>query len=178
MHVYNDHIEVWNEGELPGGYDETVLYGKHSSKPRNRNIAGTMFKAGFIDTWGRGFKKIREGFEKAGIPMPKVENFCGGVQVTIERTKFVQMTNVPSDVTSNVGSDVGSLSAVQLTERQRKIANIIKENPFVSAQEMSVVLSVVKRTIERDLAAMQKIGVLIREGNTSAGHWVIVEKKC
>ena len=79
---------------------------------------------------------------------------------------------------SNVTSDVGSLSVVQLTERQRKIANIIKESPFVSAQEMSVVLSVVKRTIERDLAAMQKIGVLIREGNTSAGHWVIVEKKC
>lgn len=79
---------------------------------------------------------------------------------------------------SNVTSDIGSLSVVQLTERQRKIANIIKESPFVSAQEMSVVLSVVKRTIERDLAAMQKIGVLIREGNTSAGHWVIVEKKC
>ncbi len=39
MHVYNDHIEVWNEGELPGGYDETVLYGKYSSKARNRNIA-------------------------------------------------------------------------------------------------------------------------------------------
>lgn len=42
MHVYNDYIEVWNEGELPSGYDETVLYGKHSSKPLNRNIAGTM----------------------------------------------------------------------------------------------------------------------------------------
>lgn len=35
--------------------------------------------------------------------MPKVESFCGGVQVTIERMKFVQMTNVVSDVT-NVGS--------------------------------------------------------------------------
>ena len=176
MHVYNDHVEIWNEGELPGGYDETVLYGKHSSKPRNRNIASTLFKAGFIDTLGRGFKKIREGFEKAGMPMPKVENFCGGVQVTIERTKFVQMTNVTSEVTSDVGSNVGSLSVDQLTERQKKIANIIKEDPFVSAQEMSVVLSVVKRTIERDLAAMQKMGVLIREGNTSAGHWVVVKK--
>lgn len=50
MHVYNDHVEVWNEGELPEGYDEEILYGKHSSKPRNRNIADTMFKAGFIDT--------------------------------------------------------------------------------------------------------------------------------
>ena len=176
MHVYNDHIEVWNEGELPGGYDETVLYGKHSSKPRNRNIASTMFKAGFIDTWGRGFKKIREGFEKAGMPMPKVENFCGGVQVTIERTKFMQMTNVVSNVTSNVVSNVVSLSQVQLTDRQKKMVNLIKDNPFISAQEMSVVLSVVHRTIQRDLATMQKLGVLIREGNTSAGHWVIIQK--
>ena len=100
--------------------------------------------------------------------MPNFEKFCGGVQVTIERTKIVEMTNVPSDVTSNVGS----LSVVQLTERQRKMANIIKENPFVSAQEKSVV----KRTIERDLAAMQKMGILIREGNTSAGHWMILQK--
>ena len=177
MHVYNDHIEVWNEGELPGGYDEKVLYGKHSSKPRNRNIAGTMFKAGFIDTWGRGYKKIREGFERAGLPMPKVENFCGGVQVTIDRTKFLQMANVTSGVTSDVTSDVVSLSQVQLTDRQKEIINLIKGNPFVSAQEMSVVLSVVKRTIKRDLATMQKKGVLIREGNTSAGHWVLLTEQ-
>ena len=172
MHVYNDHIEVWNEGELPGGYDETVLYGKHSSKPRNRNIAGTMFKAGFIDTWGRGFKKIREGFEKVGMPMPKVENFCGGVQVTIERTKFMQMTNVGD----NVGGDVGGQKVAKLAERQRKMLDLIKENPRMSANEMSEVLSVTQRTIERDLAAMQKQGIIIREGNVKSGRWVILQK--
>ena len=41
---------------------------------------------------------------------------------------------------------------------------------------MSEVLSVVPRTIWRDLADLQKKGVLIREGNTSAGHWVIIEQ--
>ncbi len=38
----------------------------------------------------------------------KVENFCGGVRVTIQRTKFMQMMNITSDVGSNVGSFVGS----------------------------------------------------------------------
>lgn len=37
-------------------------------------------------------------------------------------------------------------------------------------------MSVAKRTLERDLAAMQKMGVLIREGNTSAGRWVLLIK--
>jgi len=32
------------------------------------------------------------------------------------------------------------------------------------------------KTIKRDIAAMQKMGVLIHDGNTSAGHWVIVQK--
>ena len=115
--------------------------------------------------------------------MPKVENFCGGVQVSIERTQFMKMLTVRDvgkdggNVTSNVTSDVGSMSVVQLTERQQKICELIKKDSFISAQQMSVVLSVVKRTIERDLADMQKKGVLIREGNTSAGHWIVLLKK-
>ena len=40
--------------------------------------------------------------------MPEVENFCGGVRVTIQRTKFMQMMSVTSDVSSDVSSDVGS----------------------------------------------------------------------
>ena len=173
MHVYNDQIEIWNEGTLPEGYDEKVLYSKHSSKPRNRNIADTMFKAGFIDTWGRGYKKIHDGFEAAGLPMPKVQNFCGGVQVTIERTKFMQMSGA-SDNGGSFGGSGGSLAVAQLSERQKRICETIKSNPKVTVEQMTVALSVAKRTLERELAALQKMGVLVREGNTSAGHWVII----
>ena len=121
--------------------------------------------------------------------MPKVENFCGGVRVTIQRTKFMQMMNVTSDVTSNVTSnvvsnvvsDVVSLSVAQLTDRQKEIRELILKDSFISARQMSVVLSVNSRTVQRDIADLQKKGVLIREGNTSAGHWLwvgpIVENK-
>ena len=172
MHVYDDHIEVWNEGELPEGYTEETLMGNHSSKPRNRTIANGMFKAGFIDTWGRGYMKIREGFEAAGMPMPKVQNFCGGVRVSVQRTKFMEMTNIADDVTS----DVTSLSPIQLTERQREIIRMINENERISAAEMSRVLSVVVRTIRRDLNEMQDKGIIKRDGNTSAGKWIILSR--
>ena len=103
---------------------------------------------------------------------------------TIKRERFMEIQkghkvtcDVTSDVTSNVGSDVSSLSVVQLSERQRKICELIKKNPFISGEQMSVVLSVVPRTIWRDLSAMQKKGILVREGNTSAGHWVLLIDK-
>lgn len=57
---------------------------------------------------------------------------------------------------------------------QRKFGMSIKSNNGV-APVMSPVLSVVVKTINRDLAAMQKMGILIREGNKSAGHWIVIE---
>lgn len=195
MRVWDNYIEVWNEGELPAGYTPETLLERHSSRPRNRNIANAFFKAGFVDAWGRGYKKIREGFESAGLPMPVIESADGGVRVTFQRNNAngsqtssqtgSQTPNVVSDVVSNVVSNVvsdvtsddTSLSPVQLTDRQKKICELIKGNPQMSASEMSPVLAVTHRTIQRDLATMQKMGVLIREGNTSAGRWVIVQKE-
>ena len=73
----------------------------------------------------------------------------------------------------DVGSGVGSVSEVQLSDKQKRICELIADNPSISAKQMSEVLSVARRTVERDLAAMQKMGVLVREGNTSAGRWVL-----
>ncbi|WP_369821128.1 HTH domain-containing protein [Prevotella sp. khp1] len=47
---------------------------------------------------------------------------------------------------------------MQLTDRQKKIRELILKDSFISAQQMSVVLSVVTRTIWRDLADLQKKG--------------------
>ena len=32
----------------------------HSSRPRNKNKAYAFFKAGFIESWGRGYLKIQD----------------------------------------------------------------------------------------------------------------------
>ena len=54
---------------------------------------------------------------------------------------------------SAVTSNVGDVSEIKLIERQQ---NMIKENPSVSAKQMSETLSVSSRTIERDLSLMKK----------------------
>lgn len=71
--------------------------------------------------------------------------------------------------------NVGSMSEVQLSDKQKRICELIANDPSISAKQMSVVLRVTQRTVERDLSAMQKMGVLVREGNTSAGRWVLQE---
>ena len=68
------------------------------------------------------------------------------------------------------------MSPVKLSEKQMAILELIRKDSRISVKEMSVVLSQVERTIKRQLADLQKKGILIREGNTSAGHWEIIEK--
>jgi hypothetical protein len=80
----------------------------------------------------------------------------------------MQMMNVTSNVTSNVSSSVGSLSVVQLTDRQKKIREMILKDSFISTQQMSVVLSVVKRTVERDLATIEDVVKCFKLNNNNA----------
>ncbi len=142
---------------------------KHSSYPRNRNIANAFYKAGFVESWGRGFKKISEEFTRAGMPMPVIEENGGGVTAIIKRPLIIKFINMN-------GKNVGDVSETKLTDRQRIIIAVIKSNPSVSAKQMSETLSVTSRTIERDLAAMQKAGIIRHEGTDNDGIWVILEK--
>ena len=66
------------------------------------------------------------------------------------------------------------MSETKLTERQQKMLNLIKESPTITGKQMSETLSVSQRTIERDLSALQKIGVLKREGKDNDGKWTVV----
>ena len=83
-------------------------------------------------------------------------------------TQFQTIIFATSD-TQNVGDYVGDMSETKLTERQQKILNLIKESPTITGKQMSEALSVSQRTIERDLSAMQKKGVLKREGKDNDG---------
>ena len=78
-----------------------------------------------------------------------------------------------TDDTQNVKDHDGYMSETKLTERQRKILNLVKENPAITGKQMSETLSVSQRTIERDLSALQKKGILKHEGKDNDGMWII-----
>lgn len=67
------------------------------------------------------------------------------------------------------------MSVTKITERQKEIINIIKNSPSISAKQMSVTLSVTSRTVERDLASLKAMGVLMRKGTDNDGEWIILQ---
>lgn len=184
MRVYDDRIVVWNYGSLPSGITPESLLGEHPSVPRNKNIANTFFNAGFIESWGRGYKKIESELRRVGLPAPIVEEAFGGVRVTIKRKPMENIiANGDSEhqgksknVSDNSGSHVIDEAISKLPNRQKLICEIIGRNPHATAKEMSVTLSVSIRTVYRDLAQLQKRSIVRHEGQDNAGVWIVLER--
>ena len=142
----------------------------------------------YKESWGRGFKKIAEEFERASLPLPTIEENGDGVMAIIQRKTIEEgIAERGGDVSVNVGdvsktnvgdvskTNVGDVSEIKLSDRQQIIVSIIRSNPTVSAKQMSETLSVTSRTIERDLALMQIAGIIRHEGSDKTGVWVILE---
>ena len=116
--------------------------------------------------------------------VPELEYMTDGHEVKIVFKKKYQYN---SDETQNVnndsdggnsggsgGSSGGSLAVVQLSDLQIKICELIKNDSRITVAQIAVALAVAKRTLERNLADLQKKGILSRTGNTSAGRWMLL----
>ena len=113
-------------------------------------------------------EKISDAFEKEKLQIPVFEQVRSGVLATIQREIFVGLNK------QSGGDNGGDVSVMELTERQQKILDLIKENPTISAAQMSVMVSVKKRTIERELVILKKQGFINRVGSAKTGHWKII----
>ena len=138
-----------------------------SSERRNPILANVMAQLDYMEKRGSGLTricnetKVLEGYKDELKPKFKSTP-----------TQFQTVIFASSD-TQNVGDHDGDMSERKLTERQHKILNLIKESPTITGKQMSETLSVSQRTVERDLSALQKLGVLKREGKDNDGTWIV-----
>jgi ATP-dependent DNA helicase RecG len=68
--VYPDKLLIWNPGELPPNWTVEKLLSKHASIPFNPDVASVFFRAGMIESWGRGIERLLEACQEAHTPAP------------------------------------------------------------------------------------------------------------
>ncbi len=164
LSVYNDKLILWNEGVLPNSLSISRLKEKHPSKPRNIDIANVFFKAGYIETWGRGIAKIIKACENYSIPEPVFEEIANGIQLT-----FYKKRDVTKDATKGVTKDVTK------DKRLSDILKMIAQNPNTTIEGIAEILDVNRRTILRDLDILQKKNVIKRIGGRKTGSWEVLK---
>lgn len=81
--VYEDKLVIFNMGtwskRVPT--DERI-YEKHESVPNNPKLADVSFRSGDVESWGRGFLKIKAECNAINAPLPVIDAEYGGVSVS------------------------------------------------------------------------------------------------
>ena len=158
MRVYNDKLNLWNEGGLPDGITLQALKIEHTSKPRNLLIADVCFKGGLIDAWGRGTISIIDECKSAGLPEPELTERDGGFLVTLFKNRF----------------SAEQLQLLGLNERQVKAVLYVKEKGQITNAEYQRLNSTINRTALRDLDELISKNIFTREGAGKNTCYVIL----
>jgi ATP-dependent DNA helicase RecG len=81
--VYEDKIVIFNMGEWSKRVPTDIsVYEKHESVPHNPKIADVFFRSGDVESWGRGFLKIKAECKQINAELPIIDASGGGVSVT------------------------------------------------------------------------------------------------
>lgn len=155
LSVYEDKLSLWNPGTLPEQLTIEMLKSKHPSHPRNKAIAEVFFKAGYIESWGRGISVMLNACEKAGLPEPRIEEVAGGIQVTFFKHAFAD------DFLSRLG----------LNERQIGAVDYVKRNSKITNSDYQKLFNVSERTALRDLVELGDKGVFQKKGEKKGTYY-------
>ena len=200
MRVYDDKLTIWNEGNLPEGMALESLKRHHISRPRNPLIADVCFKAGYIDSWGRGTIKIFEACAAAGLPEPEISSMDGGILVTVYKDSNNQVSpqvealtkikegelnidylrNNYGVITEQIRNKFG-INSEQIRNKfginAINVLILISMEPSISATDIGEIIGVTSRTVENYLSKLKDDKVIEREGSRKSGYWKIIPKK-
>jgi ATP-dependent DNA helicase RecG len=154
MRMFDNHFNIWNEGELPAGISLDSLKRQHPSRPRNLLIADVCFKAGYIDAWGSGTLKIMSTCKEAGLPDPEIIEQDGGILVTLFKNKY----------------SADQLQKLGLNDRQVKAVLYVVENGKITNSDYQEMNKISKRTATNDLTSLvTTFNLFERSGTFGAG---------
>lgn len=148
--VYRDRIIFWNEGQLPENWTVDRLTQKHPSKSFNPDIANTLFRAGYIESWGRGTIKIINACKEHKIAPPIFSNNPPDFQVELIRYSE------------------GALKERGLKDGLIQIVFYVQANEIITNSEVQKLCEVSKATATRYLKKLED-NFIEKMGTTGVG---------
>ena len=147
--VYKEKIIFWNEGQLPENWSIENLLSKHPSKPYNPDIANTLFRSGYIESWGRGTLKMINECVKAGVPKPTYYYDMSGFWVEFWQEFYSE-----------------------LNYRQKDAVISFKSKGFILSSDYIEKYKITERTARRDLTELIEKGILKKVGSNKSSKYL------
>lgn len=169
LDIYDDRLTVTSPGGMYNGMlIQNLDIANVSSERRNPVLANVMAQLDYMEKRGSGLTRICNETKA-------LDGYKDELKPVFESSHAQFQTIIYASVNiSNVGDNVGDMSETKLNERQYRIINLIRQTPSITAKQMSEILSVSSRTVERDIAILKKYKKLTRDGDDNDGVWVVL----
>ena len=166
LRVYDNKIWLWNAGKLPEGITIEQLKKPHASCLRNPLLADIFYKAGYIESWGRGTLNIIDYCASINLPEPEMSEEMNGFLLVIH--KHTGSSERIPETTQKLPRNY--------PETTRKILEQIQKDPYITRKELvKIIGNITEDGIKYHLRKLQKEGIIKRIGPAKGGHWEVVE---
>lgn len=155
--IFSNSLEILNPGLLPSTLTIESLKRRHSSKPRNRLIAETLFKIKYIEKFGSGTTKMIRVCRERGVPEPEFLEQDEDFMVTFRRSSVNVLLDQPQ----------------LLNERQKQAIEYLKIHESITTLEYVNHIRCHERTARKDLAELIRLNVVVKVGMGKLTRYVI-----
>lgn len=161
VRIEDDSMYISNECVFPSDWTMESLLQRHQSRPYNPKIARAFFRAGYIESWGRGIQKIFEVCNEYGTLQPEYVVHSEDIMIKLAAIS-----------TSN--KQVSKLdSKVENTALKTKILEYLQNQPTATQKELQEVLNETRTHIQKYVKKLVDEGKIERKGGKRFGYWEI-----
>lgn len=168
---FDDRLEITSHGGLPNGLTREEFF-MGISRPRNEQLMGIFTRLRIVEHTGHGVPTIVNKYSKNVFEIS--DSF---IRVIIPFNQEV-LSNHKRLHTIDESEDKNNKEEEHINKSKNKDELIlfqIKNNPYLSTRQMSEILTIPFRTLQRYMASLQKRGFIMRIGANKNGYWKVIE---
>lgn len=161
LNVFSDRVLIFNPGSFPIDY-EPKDYVDKTVNPIRRNfkIIEVLHRTGRMESETYGLRTVYRLAKENELPL-KYKLLPNGVEFNIYRPLLVIKDGV--------------LKSVKLTKNEIKVLELLKEDPYLTANQLAEVIDVSNKTIYRVYKTLKEKNKIERIGDDISGFWRIIE---
>jgi len=152
----------------------------HAEPERFVTGACAFFRAGQVETWGRGIQRIFEACEAQGSPRPVIR--CEARDIWIDFPFAPEHLAAVGDRPTGDAPGAGTKEKTKEKTKENigrktkektgdKLQRCMREHPTASTAELAESLGLSRMGIEWQIRRLKRLGLVIRVGPDKGGHW-------
>lgn len=161
VRIEDEAMYISNECVFPSDWTMESLLQRHQSRPYNPKIARAFFRAGYIESWGRGIQKIFEVCNEYGTLQPEFVVHSEDIMIKLAAVSISDKQFSKLD------------SKAEDTALKTKIVEYLQNQPAATQKELQEVFNETRTHIQKKVKELVNEGKIERKGGKRFGYWEI-----